>query len=492
MFIYKFKITLSNTILKIKSSIYKNKIIYRTICFIILFISVVFFARHPLLYASIRIDQRIAVHRFNIAAHRFDNMPRENMINDFEHLMTVLEENWPFFNLSISANGVDVRELAEDMRLLLHDPSTPIDNPLDFLDLLHEHFFSPIGQLGHLSMIRNHEAFFDARSTVNWQMQNGFTSRFNKYYYELYTRPESVMFYRRLRDTGRNVPAQVSLRPAMEFDILEAESTAYIRINRMMQILEDIPSPIDSSMTHYEKRMLDFTQDIQGFDHLIIDLRGNRGGRTTHFDTFIMPHLLPSSIQLHAYVFYMDGVYANLAREMFDATHRFILDRSFGINEMHLHNIKRETHYIEPLPYLDENIGLSYMFNSVYRINSWHHRFGVRHQAMNTSHFNGKMWLLTDEFTASAAEGAAAILKYNNIVTVVGEPTWGVMGVSYEPVIFNISLPNTGIIVRFDVAYYTDPYGRPLQGYGIQPHYPNRPGMDALETVLAMIEEGRE
>jgi len=111
---------------------------------------------------------------------------------------------------------------------------------------------------------------------------------------------------------------------------------------------------------------------------------------------------------------------------------------------------------------------------------------------MNTSHFNGKMWLLTDEFTASAAEGAAAILKYNNIVTVVGEPTWGVMGVSYEPVIFNISLPNTGIIVRFDVAYYTDPYGRPLQGYGIQPHYPNRPGMDALETVLAMIEEGRE
>jgi len=53
-----------------------------------------------------------------------------------------------------------------------------------------------------------------------------------------------------------------------------------------------------------------------------------------------------------------------------------------------------------------------------------------------------------------------------------------------------ISLPNTGIVVRFGVAYYTDPTGRPLQGYGIQPHLPNRPGLDALETVLALIAEG--
>jgi len=36
--------------------------------------------------------------------------------------------------------------------------------------------------------------------------------------------------------------------------------------------------------------------------------------------------------------------------------------------------------------------------------------------------------------------------------------------------------------------YVTDRYGRPLEA-GTIPHYFNRPGMDALETVLAMIEE---
>jgi len=45
-------------------------------------------------------------------------------------------------------------------------------------------------------------------------------------------------------------------------------------------------------------------------------------------------------------------------------------------------------------------------------------------------------------------------------------------------------------MVRFDIAYYTDPYGRPFQGYGVQPHYRNRPGLDAMETVMALIEEG--
>jgi len=50
-------------------------------------------------------------------------------------------------------------------------------------------------------------------------------------------------------------------------------------------------------------------------------------------------------------------------------------------------------------------------------------------------------------------------------------------------------LYNTGIIIRFDPAFVTDFRGRPLE-YGIEPHYFNRPGMDALETVLAMIAEG--
>ncbi|MCL2562658.1 MAG: S41 family peptidase [Oscillospiraceae bacterium] len=97
---------------------------------------------------------------------------------------------------------------------------------------------------------------------------------------------------------------------------------------------------------------------------------------------------------------------------------------------------------------------------------------------------------MIDAYVASGAEAATAMLKYNNIATVVGEATMGVFGTGADPFTAIISLPHTGIVLRFDTAYFTDTEGRPFEGYGVTPHYFNRPGMDALETVLAMIREG--
>jgi len=44
------------------------------------------------------------------------------------------------------------------------------------------------------------------------------------------------------------------------------------------------------------------------------------------------------------------------------------------------------------------------------------------------------------------------------------------------------------IIFCFDIFYVTDSLGRPLEA-GNVPHYFNRPGIDALEAVLALIKE---
>jgi C-terminal processing protease CtpA/Prc len=84
------------------------------------------------------------------------------------------------------------------------------------------------------------------------------------------------------------------------------------------------------------------------------------------------------------------------------------------------------------------------------------------------------------------------MLLLNNLATVVGQPTWGVVGTGFERDTVNFALPNTGVIIRIDTALYKCHEGNILQGYGLQPHYAPRPGMDALETVLAMIAEGAE
>jgi len=121
--------------------------------------------------------------RHRVAVQRFDNTSREYMVDDFEYLMTVLEENWPFFNLSVSANNVDVRELADDVRVLLNDPSTAISSPLDFLDLMQEYFFMPIGQLGHLRPTLRYEHFFSDKQLQQEWMSAGANIRWGAYLY---------------------------------------------------------------------------------------------------------------------------------------------------------------------------------------------------------------------------------------------------------------------------------------------------------------------
>ncbi|MCL2168387.1 MAG: hypothetical protein FWB74_00005, partial [Defluviitaleaceae bacterium] len=67
--------------------------------------------------------------------------------------------------------------------------------------------------------------------------------------------------------------------------------------------------------------------------------------------------------------------------------------------------------------------------------------------------------------------------------TLVGETSGGYFG-GYRA---NIHLPNSGVVLTFDVVYLTDSRGQAFEE-GTRPHYFNLEGMDALETVLALIQ----
>ncbi|MCL2203428.1 MAG: S41 family peptidase [Defluviitaleaceae bacterium] len=497
---YKIKRILLNSILKMSMYFSRNKPIFMSVCAALVLAIVVYFSWNPMMNAIERASNEAMQRQHEealkearrVAIYDFNNMSRADMMYDFEYMMTALEESWPFFDMSISANGVDVRERADIVRTLLNDSATEI-HPFEFLDLLHEHFFRPINSLGHLQPIIDYEQFFDS---YDYLLQTRTINRFYAHLYEIHTRPEVLMFYTRMKEDGWEIPSRQRTLvdgPAMEFSLFEEKRVAYMRIKRMMAIDDDVPCLYNPLMLHYESLMYDFQNNLRGFAHLIIDLRGNPGGRTSHFRILIMPHLLREGIQLNAYVFYMDGAYANLSRAVYYNRKKILCDNERVVNEFRYAN--QAVYFDELLPYLNTEIGLVYAYRINFRINPRLHYFGRLHSAgtrrttFDIVNFSGEIWLLIDGRTASAAEAATAILKYSGIATVVGEPTFGAMGIAYNPVSVSMTLPNTGILVRFDVAYYTDPYGRPWQGYGIKPHYPNRPGMDALETVLAMIAE---
>ena len=406
--------------------------------------------------------------------NRFLNMSRADMLDDFEYLMYALEENWPFFNLSVSANDVDVQVLAQNVRDILNDPSIEINGPHGFLDMLRENFIWPIDNLGHFRAIWQYEEYFDARNEYSasplW-----FNSLFNQ---------QTVMFYETLRDAGGSQltnpygrqPQDADL-PVLRTDILKEGHIAYLQINHMIHILWDSLVGV-TGMRYYETMLHYFHQEIKGFDHLIIDLRGNSGGMSLHFDVFVAGPLLAESIRLPSYIFFKDGYYSNRAVDALDLT---------GIVNLDVDRIPVE--FDQPLPYLDTNIEFGRAFISEYMIWAGHYYAEWYISMSDEVVFDGKIWMLVDGLTASSAEAAAAIFKYTRTATIVGDMTRGIMGTIYDPLRAVLSLPNTGILFTFDVAYFTDIYGRPWQGYGITPNYFNRLGLDALGTVLAMIAE---
>ena len=103
----------------------------------------------------------------------------------------------------------------------------------------------------------------------------------------------------------------------------------------------------------------------------------------------------------------------------------------------------------------------------------------------NNFPFDGKIWFLTDNRTASVGELAVLYAQSSNFATIVGENTMGIMPSQRS----FVRLPNTGIIFMFDAGYFIDATGRSMEEFGIPPHYPNRPGLSTFNTILQMIEE---
>jgi len=222
----------------------------------------------------------------------------------------------------------------------------------------------------------------------------------------------------------------------------------------------------------------DFVETVGDFGHLIIDLRGNRGGYAGNFTYNIMAPLIDKPASLFYYVFFKGGdhnlmfddfYYRDLKWQAANGLRGFLgADAPVSVGDI--------------LPALtnanaDDFAGLDYGFKRELKVEPSAARWK----------FNGRIWILIDGRSISAAEISALLAKESGFATIVGTPTGGMFG-GYTAAF--VGLPNTGAIVRYDYGYVTDLRGRSIEELGVAPDIYNRPGMDALETVLALISEG--
>ena len=403
-----------------------------------------------------------------------------DFLADLDYMIDVLENNFALLEVANWAHGVDYRELRDNARRLIMEMEEPCVDA--FLAIL-TYSFTPLLATGHFHVVDHnlHMGRTRAVHRVNiaqmsmWDM-NIELLRSSPFYepgnQERIDR-EHAAFAELVRLYGEPVnrvwSGDVFMQP-VTMDIIEEGKIAYLSSGIGME-----------ELGAQRNNIWRFLREVADYEHLILDFRGNGGGDPDIFINTVFRPLLSEPVVIPPlYYFWQDG--AEISRF---GDYLFIpSDQNFGLTILEAPITPEELLRQRDLPEINwadlERMDFAAPVGRTEAV--------IGRLSLNPSdpefEFSVKIWMLTDHAVGSAAQVAAWLAKETGFATLVGSTTGGNFGGPRTAVL----MPNTGIAFYFDMFYVTDERGRPLEA-GTIPHHFNHDGMDALETVLAIIAE---
>jgi len=428
---------------------------------------------------------------------------------DFDYMMQLMEDTFPFFDMVYRMYGIDIRAQGEIAREIvvnypysLMEFAYSVGMTIEDMPEMDEYVLWSIlahDFFGHFRFAHSRVYGIDMFNALAPFVRH-FTAtplaRFNR---QAFINPASDQFYRELQDLMnapvednlaiRQILARRDLRPTDDSapaaqggqaapptlitKSIEEGRIAYMEVTSFLV-----------NIHRYSAALTSFYTDIQGYEHLIIDIRRNGGGQLEFARGLIMHALVPDRDNLPdmpLYVLYRDSEMGGYLGEIHIESHPRIGTQ-----------FVRQSEYLIPISELIERGSLVYLSEDDLQNLAYGFRVNTslehnnRRPDMPHTPFHGQIWLLTSERNVSSSAMFARQAKYMDFATLVGETVSGHYTATYMVYFY---LPNTGIIVQWDVDYLTDEVGHALNEFTTTPHYFNRDGLCALETVLAMIAE---
>lgn len=334
------------------------------------------------------------------------NASTAEKLEDFAYLYEVLEKNYPFLKVNKRLNGVDWLKNKTKYEEIIKNTNNDAE------------FFVAIHLI--LNNLNNDHVAILSGEQFEW-----FSKLYHEIYYQ-YNAVEKLNSFEFLTDSkvlnrykfDDYIQEDVKLNEEsnLETIVLIKDELAYIKIKSMASSIV-----LDQD---YEK-MKEFLKDIDDYEKLIIDIRGNRGGVDKYWENLVQL-LIDEPLAVTYYSFFKDG-----DREKDDPFRVQGISAITDLDEKVLGILPQE---------IKEDFG--FYNNYSIRLNPW----SISPNPLEQINFMGKIYLLVDRDVFSSAEKFASFAKDTGFATLVGETTGGDRVFEQIPI---ISLPNTGFAIRY-------------------------------------------
>lgn len=331
------------------------------------------------------------------------HLTTKEKFEDFDYLYNLLKENFPFFEVNKRQNGIDwlgnrrkyeriIRNTKNDAEYLV-----ALDKILDDLNDGHTNVFGGHGFREFYKLYYQHSSYFPYWDDVF----------FNQYVLNRYM----------IDDMESIKDMELYDESVLETKILLEDKVAYMRIKSMATDNDIVEEDYD--------KIKKFLKEIEDYDKLIIDIRGNGGGWDIYWQN-IVELLINEPLTVKYYVFYKGG-------------HRYKYD-PYRVKYVNTVDELDE----EVLKQFPEEVRIDFKYYRIYsyRINPW----DTSLDPSEDIDFKGKIYLLVDRDVFSSAENFASFCKDTGFATLVGEPTGGGKGFDWIPITY---LPISKLAVMY-------------------------------------------
>lgn len=243
-------------------------------------------------------------------------------------------------------------------------------------------------------------------------------------------------------------------------DVLGDGKVGYVRISSFLSVEQD------ASALHR------FFESIRDLPALIIDIRGNGGGKSIYWEQNIVARLATGPVECNFYLTWRSGEYVQ----------PFVQAK---LSSMRLQELSKSAFVERAGPQLAGNIPPEILTSEYAEPRVYRYVVTPR----DSINYQGRIFVLVDDLCFSAADGFAAFCKGSGFATVVGTWTRG-DGIAFTPAI--VTLPNSGMVVRFPSVFGLNPDFSASEEAHTSPDVMVEPSLEDILEYLATRDSSGE